>query len=326
MTTGATGPAAATCASWSNTGPIGFDWRAQERAINRLAQFTHHDRRRRGSTSSTSAATGRADADPARPWLAVDVLGLSQGDRTADRSGEPRRRSGRCVRRRRAVAARLRVLDPADHAGHQLLAHRRPVGRADGRPRLSAVRGPGRRLGRAGRGPARPQVCRSAVRRPPPLLQSARPYRASRSSPPTTTTRPDLREHNRRLLARRQRLRRASRIPGRRRWPTRSTTRRSGCARGWSRSAAAWSDCGGDVERVFSKDELLTTVCAVLADPELRQLGALLLRGRPRSMAAVARPPAGRRGARPAVAVFPRDVCVMPRRWIERYYNLRATP
>jgi pimeloyl-ACP methyl ester carboxylesterase len=83
----------------------------------------------------------------------------------------------------------------------------------------------------------------------------------------------------------------------------------------------SWSDCDGEVERVFSKDDLLTTVCLYWLT---------------RSFASSARyyyeashhpwqPSHDRQPvveAPTAVAVFPRDVVRMPRRWAERYLNL----
>ena len=58
-----------------------------------------------------------------------------------------------------------------------------------------------------------------------------------------------------------------------------------------------WSDCGGDVERRFTKDDLCTTMMLYWMTAELRHLGALLLRGGAQSLEALARPQAGGRGA-----------------------------
>src|SRR4051794_17007355 len=72
-----------------------------------------------------------ADAAAARTRLAVDVLGLPEGDRAARRSGAVRWRCARRVRHRGAIAAGLRILDTARDVRSQLLAHGGPLGGAD---------------------------------------------------------------------------------------------------------------------------------------------------------------------------------------------------
>ena len=81
------------------------------------------------------------------------LAGLDRGVRAdhpdADRSRALRRRPGRRLHRRRALAARLRVLVPARPAALRRRRDRRPVRRADDRrARLPALRRAGRRLGR----------------------------------------------------------------------------------------------------------------------------------------------------------------------------------
>ncbi|HEY0479510.1 MAG TPA: alpha/beta fold hydrolase [Kofleriaceae bacterium] len=83
----------------------------------------------------------------------------------------------------------------------------------------------------------------------------------------------------------------------------------------------AWSDCDGDVERVFSKDDLLTTVGLYWLTRSFGSSARYYYEAvhdpwRPsHDRQPVVEAPTG-------VAVFPRDVVRMPRRWIERYYRL----
>ncbi|WP_395842321.1 alpha/beta fold hydrolase [Cystobacter fuscus] len=82
-----------------------------------------------------------------------------------------------------------------------------------------------------------------------------------------------------------------------------------------------WSDCGGDVERVFSKDWLLTNLMFYWAPNSIAsaanlyaELGSL----GPGLLSTPVPVPTG-------VAAFPREVAVgrAPRSWVERRYNLR---
>ena len=102
-----------------------YDWRAQEAAMNR---FPHVRGEIDGVTVHAIHERGSGPApDPARAHarMAVDVLGLRQGDRAARAPGALRRRPGRRVRRDRAVAARVR-------------SSRRPCRRASGGARPQA--------------------------------------------------------------------------------------------------------------------------------------------------------------------------------------------
>jgi pimeloyl-ACP methyl ester carboxylesterase len=83
----------------------------------------------------------------------------------------------------------------------------------------------------------------------------------------------------------------------------------------------AWSDCGGEIERRFTKDELLTTVMLYWVTESFGSSVRYYYEARhhpwqpshPRTP--VVEAPTG-------VAVFPREVILLPRRWAERYYNL----
>ncbi|MGH8735053.1 MAG: alpha/beta fold hydrolase, partial [Burkholderiales bacterium] len=81
-----------------------------------------------------------------------------------------------------------------------------------------------------------------------------------------------------------------------------------------------WSDCGGDVERRFSKDQLLTNVMLYWIT------GAINASFWP-YYARVHRPwpiPDGKRITVPtAYAAFPREILSPPRAWAERTYNIR---
>ena len=81
-----------------------------------------------------------------------------------------------------------------------------------------------------------------------------------------------------------------------------------------------WSDCAGDVERRFSKDQILTHVALYWFTETIHSSMRLYLES--------ARTPlqlgAGERIEPPtAVAVFPREAPSPPREWVERGYNLQ---
>ena len=83
----------------------------------------------------------------------------------------------------------------------------------------------------------------------------------------------------------------------------------------------AWSDCGGDVERRFSKDDLLTTVCLYWFT---RSIGTSM-RFYKENMAPWWRPAHDRTPAIEAptgIAMFENDVILLPRKTAERASNL----
>ncbi len=84
----------------------------------------------------------------------------------------------------------------------------------------------------------------------------------------------------------------------------------------------AWCDCQGDLESIFTKDELLTNVmlywvtqtatsAARLYYESMRQAGARLLTA-----------PPGRVEVPTAGALFPFELTIPPRRWAEAHYNI----
>jgi pimeloyl-ACP methyl ester carboxylesterase len=84
----------------------------------------------------------------------------------------------------------------------------------------------------------------------------------------------------------------------------------------------AWSDCGDDVERRFSKDDLCTTMTLYWATQSFNTSARYYYEAahnpwRPaHDRMPVVEAPTG-------AAVFLKEVMLMPRRWAERYYNLK---
>jgi pimeloyl-ACP methyl ester carboxylesterase len=86
----------------------------------------------------------------------------------------------------------------------------------------------------------------------------------------------------------------------------------------------SWSDCEGDLDSVFSKEELLTNVCIYWFTRTIASSSRLYLE-------TLRHPwllPEGTRIEAPtAISAFPRELSVPPRRWAERIYNVtRWTP
>ncbi len=80
-----------------------------------------------------------------------------------------------------------------------------------------------------------------------------------------------------------------------------------------------WSDCGGDVTRKFTFDELLTTITLYWAYGSIGPSMRLYYEGRlhPRRLA-----PGERVEVPCGVAIFPRDIAHPPREWGERAYRI----
>lgn len=81
----------------------------------------------------------------------------------------------------------------------------------------------------------------------------------------------------------------------------------------------AWSDCGGDVERVFSKDELLTNISLYWYTQSIGSSMQMYWENRlqPMRFAEGSRvvPPVG-------FACFPKEINQPPRTWLERTFNV----
>jgi len=88
----------------------------------------------------------------------------------------------------------------------------------------------------------------------------------------------------------------------------------------------AWSDCGGDVERRFSKDELLTNVMIYwltgTIGTSFQPYRDVMKAGAPRWIAEAAKGWAGSDQTPVGVALFPQDLSAPPREWGERFYNI----
>ena len=85
-----------------------------------------------------------------------------------------------------------------------------------------------------------------------------------------------------------------------------------------------WSDCDGDIERRFSKDELLTNLMLYWVPSTANSSCRLLCE----ALRAGAFPPTDFRVTVPTgCAIFPREIMRPPRAWAERFYNVvRWTP
>lgn len=82
----------------------------------------------------------------------------------------------------------------------------------------------------------------------------------------------------------------------------------------------AWSDCGGDVERSFSKDELLTNVMIYWTTQSIASSTRIYYEMRHAGAGAV---PPDRIEVPTGVAVFPGEIYKAPRKWVEARYDLK---
>lgn len=84
----------------------------------------------------------------------------------------------------------------------------------------------------------------------------------------------------------------------------------------------AWSDCGGDVEAVFSKDDLITTAMLYWLTDTYVSSARHYYEAKPERLVPChdRQPPVE---APTALLQFKNDVWLQPRKWAERYYNLR---
>jgi pimeloyl-ACP methyl ester carboxylesterase len=87
----------------------------------------------------------------------------------------------------------------------------------------------------------------------------------------------------------------------------------------------AWSDCGGELERCFTKDEILTNVMIYwitqsIGTSFLTYRDFLKPKAEPSSPVTYDKQ---FRGAPAGFAIFPRDINCPPREWAERFYDVR---
>jgi pimeloyl-ACP methyl ester carboxylesterase len=83
-----------------------------------------------------------------------------------------------------------------------------------------------------------------------------------------------------------------------------------------------WSDCGGDVEKRFSKDDLLTTMMIYWVTESFVTSVRYYYEAQHRPW----RPEHNRTPvieAPTGIAIFPKELLIPPRRWAEKYYNLK---
>ena len=81
-----------------------------------------------------------------------------------------------------------------------------------------------------------------------------------------------------------------------------------------------WSDCDGDVERCFTKDQLLTTVMIYWATETMNSAMRYYFESSAQPWTITAR---DRVEVPTGVAIFPKDLSRPPREWAERFYNVR---
>jgi len=85
----------------------------------------------------------------------------------------------------------------------------------------------------------------------------------------------------------------------------------------------AWSDCDGDVERRFSKDELLAHITLYWVTGTINSANRLSYEARRR----LPHDGSGRISVPTGVAIFPKDLVPAPRAFAERFFNVqRGTP
>ena len=82
----------------------------------------------------------------------------------------------------------------------------------------------------------------------------------------------------------------------------------------------AWSDCEGDVERRFTKDELLTNLTIYWATETVHS-SARIYYERERDLPPAENPAGSRVGVPTGFAVFPKDIAPAPREWAERFFG-----
>ncbi len=82
----------------------------------------------------------------------------------------------------------------------------------------------------------------------------------------------------------------------------------------------AWSDCGGDVEKRFTKDELLTLITLYWVTGTINSANRLYYE---RSHTAASENAPGKSAVPTAIARFPQDILPAPREWAERWFNVQ---
>lgn len=84
----------------------------------------------------------------------------------------------------------------------------------------------------------------------------------------------------------------------------------------------AWCDCQGDLESIFTKDELLTNVMLYWVTETATSAARLYYESRRVAGAGLLTAPPDRIEVPTAGAIFPYELTIPPRRWAEAHYNI----
>ena len=244
------------CGYWAD----GYDWRRARGAAQRASRSSAPR-----STGSASTSCTRARRSPTRCRWCSPTVGRARSSSSskvigpltdpAAHGGDPADAFHVVV----PVAAGLRVQRQADRAGLGHRAHRRGVGRADGAPRLRALRRAGRRLGRDGDHGARPAATPSTSPASTSTCRSRCPTGDADDRPPTPEQARARRACKHYRRPRHGLLRRSSR-PGRRRSATGSPTRPPAQCAWIVEKFWAWTDCDGHPENALTRDQMLDNI------------------------------------------------------------------
>jgi pimeloyl-ACP methyl ester carboxylesterase len=82
----------------------------------------------------------------------------------------------------------------------------------------------------------------------------------------------------------------------------------------------SWSDCAGDVEKRFTKDELLTTITLYWVTETINAANRLYYDS---AHDFTSPQHTGRSAVPAAIARFPQDILPAPREWAERWFNVQ---
>ena len=84
----------------------------------------------------------------------------------------------------------------------------------------------------------------------------------------------------------------------------------------------AWCDCQGNVESIFTKDELLTNIMLYWVTETATSAARLYYESRRQAGGGILTAPPGRVDVPTAGALFPYELTIPPRRWAEAHYNI----
>ena len=293
-----------------------YDWRAQEARLNELEHFrTRIDGQ---SIHFVHARSAHADALPlllVHGWPGSVVEFLDVIPRLTDPGGPRRPRRGR-VPRDRALAAGLRLLRAPAHPGLGRAPHRAGVRRADGSPglprataRRAATGEPRSRPGsrRSIRGTARRSIstCRS------PALPRTRARSPTRSRPTSP-----------RWRASSATRRRYAQVQGTKPQTLGMALNDSpaGLLSWIVEKFRTWSDCDGDPETVFTRDQLITNVMLYWVTQTITSSARLYWET---MHSGVLQEPLEYVSVPTGVARYPKEeILRFPRSWVEQRYNV----